>query len=211
MNSLDSLDEIFKVVKTCKKCKLHQYRNKCVFAEGKDDADIMLIGLSPGKEENSSGKLFIGPSGNFLDELLKIANLNRKDLYPVRDGVSRRDISNGVYITNIVKCSAPTYEIGKEEITACTPYLDRQIEIIKPQTIIPLGSVSTKYILQKYNLTDKGISEIHGQIFDLAVGDLFTSNREIKIVPMYHPAVALRNPTMIESIKKDWQGLNKNI
>ncbi len=192
MKNLNSLDEVFKTVETCQRCELHKFRDKCVFAEGKSNAEIMVIGLSPGKEENSSGKLFIGPSGNFLNELLRLAKVNRESLY----------------ITNIIKCHAPTYSIGKEEITACSIYLDRQMEIVNPRVIIPLGSIATQYILEKYNLPQKRISEIHGQLLHAIVEDLFNPNRDIKIIPMFHPAAALRSPKLLDSIKKDWQSLN---
>ena len=90
MTNLNSLSEILEAVETCEKCKLYKFRDKCVFAEGKNNAKIMLIGLSPGKEENSTGKLFIGPSGDFLNELLQLAKISRELLY----------------ITNIIKCHA---------------------------------------------------------------------------------------------------------
>ena len=192
MTNLNSLNEILEAVKDCRKCKLYNRRDKCVFAEGRSDAKTMLIGLSPGKEENLTGRLFIGPSGDFLNELLQLAKVGRGSLY----------------ITNIIKCHAPTYAIGQEEIAACSIYLDRQIEIIKPETIIPLGSIATQYTLEKYNLPKKRISEIHGQLLRATVGDLFNPNRGIKIIPMFHPAAALRTPALLELIKKDWQSLD---
>ena len=195
MTNLNSLEEILEAVESCKKCKLYKFRDKCVFAEGRNATKTMLIGLSPGKEENSKGKLFIGPSGDFLNELLQLAKMNRETLY----------------ITNIIKCHASTYLIGQKEISTCSVYLDKQIEIVKPQTIIPLGSIATQYILEKYNLPKKGISEIHGQLLRASVGDLFNPSRDIKIIPMFHPAAALRTPGLLELIKKDWQNLHKQL
>jgi uracil-DNA glycosylase family 4 len=195
MRSLNSLSQILQAVKNCKKCKLYKFRDKCVFAEGKDDAKTILIGLSPGKEENSTGKLFVGPSGDFLNELLRLAKIERSSLY----------------ITNIIKCHAPTYSIGKEEVAACSAYLDRQIEIIRPEIIIPLGSIATQYILEKYKLPKEKIGEAHGKLLQVGVGDLFSPLRDIKIIPMFHPAAALRTPALAESIKQDWQKLNKRL
>jgi len=195
MTNLKSLNEILETVKTCKKCELYKFRDKCVFAEGKGDAKTMLIGLSPGKEENSTGRLFIGPSGDFLNELLQMAKLDRESLY----------------ITNIIKCHAPTYSIGQKEISACSVYLDNQIEILKPQTIIPLGSIATQYILEKYNVPKKRILEIHGQFLHASIGDLFNSSMDIKIIPMFHPAAALRTPELLKVVKKDWQKLHKGL
>jgi len=192
MTNLNSLSEIQDAVKTCRKCKLCNFRDKFVFAEGRNNAEIMLIGLSPGKEENSTGKLFIGPSGSFLNELLELTKLNRELLY----------------ITNIIKCHAPTYSIGREEIDTCAIYLDKQIEIIKPRVIISLGSIATQYALEKYSLPKKRISEIHGQVFHAFIGDLFNEGRDIKIIPMFHPAAALRTPELSKVIKKDWKNLN---
>ena len=192
MTILNSLSDILDAVKNCKKCKLYKFRDKCVFAEGRNDAGIMLIGLSPGKEENSTGKLFVGPSGDFLNELLRLAEIERSSLY----------------ITNIIKCHAPTYSIGKEEVAECSPYLDRQIEIIKPQTIIPLGSIAAQYIFEKYNLPKEKITKVHGKLFKISVGDLFNQSRDIRIIPMFHPAAALRTPAFAVSIKRDWQKLH---
>ena len=192
---LDSLTEIFEAVQACKKCNLYKFRDRCVFAEGRDDAKIMVIGLSPGKEENATGKLFVGPSGDFLNELLQLAKISRGSLY----------------ITNIIKCPAPTYSIGKEEIAACSPYLAKQLEIIEPEIIIPLGTIATQYILEKYNLAREKISEIHGKLLQTTSGDLFNPSRDIKIIPMFHPAAALRTPGLAEVVKKDWQKLPRSL
>ncbi|MEW6680948.1 MAG: uracil-DNA glycosylase [bacterium] len=193
MKILNSLSEILERVENCKRCKLYKFRDKCVFAEGKENAKTILIGLSPGKEENLTGKLFIGPSGDFLNELLQLAKIERSLLY----------------ITNIIKCHAPTYLIGKEEVTACSPYLDEQIEIIRPETIIPLGSIPTQYILEKYKLPKEKITRLHGRL--LKVRDLFNPLSDISIVPMFHPAAALRTPALVELVKRDWQNLHKKL
>jgi len=195
MSNLNSLTGIFEAVESCEKCKLYKFRDKCVFAEGRDDAKTVLIGLSPGKEENSTGKLFIGPSGEFLNGLLQLAEIGRGSLY----------------ITNIIKCHAPTYSIGRDEVAACSPYLDKQIEIIKPKAIIPLGSIATQYILEKYKLPKEKITEVHGRLFKVSVGDLFSPLRDVRIVPMFHPAAALRTPSLAELIKKDWQNLHREL
>jgi len=191
----NSLEKVLETVKNCQKCKLYKFRDKCVFAEGENNAEIMLIGLSPGKTENSTGKLFVGPSGDFLNELLQLAKINRKSLY----------------ITNILKCHAPTYAIGQEEINTCSKYLDKQIDIIKPKMIITLGSIVTQYILGKYNLPKNSISRIHGRVFKVSTGDLFNPYMDIKIITMFHPAAALRTPTLAELLKKDWQNLHREL
>ncbi|MFO8052995.1 MAG: uracil-DNA glycosylase [Candidatus Omnitrophota bacterium] len=192
MEKLNSLNEIFQAVEKCTECKLYKFRNKTVFAEGTSSAKIMVIGLSPGQQENKTGKLFIGPAGDFLNELLSLAKIKR----------------DFIYITNIVKCHAPTYAIGQQEISTCAPYLDKQINIIKPEIIIPLGSAASVYILKKYKLGEGKISKVHGQLFEVAIGDLFTPSQNIKIIPMFHPAAALHNPAFLSSIKEDWQKLS---
>ena len=116
-SNLNSLGEILEAAKNCKECKLHKFRDKCVFAEGKNNAGTMLIGLSPGKEENATGRLFVGPSGDFLNGLLKLAGIDRESLY----------------ITNIIKCHAPTYSIGREEIAVCSLYLDKAAALRTPE------------------------------------------------------------------------------
>lgn len=186
MISAKDLESIKEVVRTCKKCKLWKYRNKLVFAEGPANAEIMLIGLSPGREENSTGKLFIGPSGKLLNKLLVLAGLERKE----------------IYITNLIKCSAPTRKITEKEIEICSPYLDKQIEIIKPKIIIPLGHVVSQYILFKYHLPSERISVIHGRVFEVS--------KRLKIIPMFHPAAGLKYPELLGSIERDWKELGES-
>ncbi len=195
MEELNSLEEIFEAVENCEKCKLHEFRDKCVFAEGKNNANIMLVGLSPGRQENLSGRLFVGPSGDFLNELLQLAGLDRNELY----------------ITNIIKCHAPTYAIGPKEISACSIYLDKQIDIVNPKVIIALGSVAGRYILEKYNIANQKVSDIHGQVFSVSMKDLFSPDRTLKIIPMFHPAAALRSEGLLELVKKDWQNLGEKL
>ena len=198
MNS-DGLANILTDVSNCRKCKFWKFREKVVFAEGRSDAKVMLIGLSPGREENLTGKLFVGPSGDFLNKLLSIAKLNRETLY----------------ITNVIKCYAPTDLISQAEIDICSLYLDRQIKLVKPKVIISLGSIPTKYIFTKYSLPKKKISEIHGQVFEVTtMADLFDINsasENIKIITMFHPAAALRTYSLLEVVKNDWKNLSEKL
>jgi DNA polymerase len=118
-------------------------------------------------------------------------------------GIERKNI----YITNIVKCRPPQNRgPQKEEIEACSPYLDRQIAVIKPRVICPLGNYSTRYIFEKYGLKDEvqGISKIKGKVFE--VKSLFEN---IKIIPLYHPAVATYNINMKGVLKRDFKILEK--
>ena len=149
----------------------------------------MFVGEAPGLTEAKTGRPFCGAAGKILDELLESAGIKRED----------------VYIANILKDRPPeNRNPQKEEIAACAPYLDRQIAIIKPKIICTLGNFSTAYIMEKYGLKDQiqGISKIHGRVFELK--GLFDT---IKIIPLYHPAVATYNINMKEVLKKDFKVL----
>ncbi len=181
------LEEIKKKILNCKKCNLWKTRNKAVVDEGSLNAKIMFIGEAPGFNEDQQGKPFVGRAGKIFDELLNFINLKRED----------------VYITNILKCRPPDNRNPQEnEIKSCTPYLDKQLEIINPKIICCLGNFATKLIMKKFNLNNKiqGISKIHGEIFDVS-----TLNGQIKIIPIYHPAVATYNPNKIDILKKDFE------
>ncbi|MFB6215814.1 MAG: uracil-DNA glycosylase family protein [Candidatus Aenigmatarchaeota archaeon] len=168
-------------VKDCKKCRLSDSRNNTVPGEGDGDADIMLVGEGPGKNEDIEGRPFVGRAGEILDKLLDSVGLDR----------------NEIYITNIVKCRPPeNRNPRKDEIETCTPYLDEQISIIEPDVISPLGSFATAYILDKYDLDKGKISEVHGKTF---------SSENLKIYPQYHPAAAIYDPSKMEVLKKDFE------
>lgn len=187
---ISKLRGIERRVKACSKCPLHKTRKLPVPGEGSVDAKVMLIGLGPGYHENLQGKPFVGAAGKFLDELLELAGLKREE----------------VYITNVIKCYLPENKATEEEIKACTPYLDRQIEIIKPRIILTLGNVSASYVLQKFGFKHENMGKIHGKVFQ--INNLLL---QAKIVPMYHPAAALYNPGMKEILRTDWKNLKNEI
>lgn len=181
------LKQIKKKVVSCKKCKLYKGATNPVIGEGDHDADIMLVGEAPGKWEDKKARPFVGKAGKILNELLESINLKREE----------------VYITNILKHRPPQNRDPKEEeIKACSPYLDRQIEIIEPEIIATLGNFAKDYILEKFNLEDeiKGISQIKAQVFK-------PKEVNIKIIPQFHPAVAVYNSNKIEELKEDFQVL----
>jgi len=185
---IKKLEELEKEIGKCKKCELSKTRKFPVPGEGKIDARVMLIGLGPGYHENLQGKPFVGSAGKFLDELLKLAGVERKE----------------VYITNVIKCYLPDNHPTREQIKACSLYLNQQIELIKPEVILTLGNISTSYIFQKFNLKLESIGKIHGQVFEISTLLLYA-----KIIPMYHPASALYNPGMKELLKNDWEKLRE--
>jgi len=188
-NSLKQLEER---VCSCQKCGLSTTRLNAVFGEGSSSADIIFIGEAPGANEDKTGKPFCGRAGNILDDLLKHADLKRND----------------IYIANILKCRPPGNRNPKsEEIDICSEYLNQQINLIKPKIICCLGNFSTAYIMEKFNLGNKvqGISKIHGQVFIVQ-----SPIGRIKVIPLYHPAVATYNINMISVLEKDFSML-KNI
>lgn len=158
-----------------------------VIGEGSHYAKIMFIGEAPGKNEAESGMPFCGAAGRILDELLESAGISRKD----------------VYITNIVK-DRPSFNRDPypEEINLYAPFLDRQIEVIKPQVVATLGRFSMAYIMKKFGLENQlqSISKIHGKIFEVEA-----PYGKINIIPLYHPAVAIYNVDTKETLKKDFQ------
>jgi len=184
---MPSMEKIEEEIKNCKRCDLWKTRNHCVVGSGNLNAKIMFIGEAPGYNEDLQGKPFVGKAGKFFDELLSSVELTRDE----------------VYITNILKCRPPgNRNPTEEEIKACTPYLDRQIEIIKPKIICCLGNFATNYIFKKFNLKPESISKIHGKIFNIS--NLFGIKY---IIPLYHPAVAVYNFNMKNILLEDFAKL----
>ncbi|MFZ2390385.1 MAG: uracil-DNA glycosylase [Minisyncoccales bacterium] len=171
---------------SCKKCILYKKRISPVIGQGSLKAKIMFIGEAPGAKEDATGIPFCGRSGKFLDELLLSAKIDRKK----------------VYICNIIKCRPPeNRDPGEKEIKACSHFIEKQIELISPNVICPLGRLSMKFIMDKFGFSDDVdvIGKIHGKVF---------KGKET-IIPFYHPAVALYNPKMKDVLKKDFKILKK--
>lgn len=162
-----------------------------VIGEGSHDTAIMFIGEAPGKNEALTGRPFCGASGRVLDELLEHISLDRKD----------------VYVANILKDRPPANRDPKpEEIEMYTPFLDRQIETIEPKVIATLGRFSMNYIMKKFDLDFEiePISKIHGKVFEAE-----SSFGPIKIVPLFHPAVAVYDASKKDELKKDFEALKE--
>ena len=181
------MEELSKEINNCKKCKLYETRNKPLVGDGSVDANILVVGESPGYNEDLVGKAFVGETGKILDQLLSLINLKR----------------NEIYITNILKCHPPkNHSPNRQEIDSCIPYLYRQINIIKPKIIITLGKYASKEIFAKFNLEFLSISELHGKMFELnaAFG-------KIKVIPLYHPAVVCYHNEMLNVLREDFKKL----
>ena len=183
------IEDLSREINNCKKCELWKTRNKALVGDGSVNARIMVIGESPGYNEDLQGRAFVGEAGKILDQLLYIIKLKRSN----------------IYITNVLKCHPPkNHNPTKQEIDSCINYLDKQIEVIKPKIIITLGKYASKEILNKFNLEFSKISEVHGKLFDVK-----TSFGNIKIMPMYHPAVACYRSEMMDTIKNDFVKLGE--
>lgn len=178
MTAEETLTEIAKEINQCAKCDLQHSRKNGVPGEGPADAEIMFIGEGPGFHENEQGRPFVGAAGRFLDELLTRIGLRRED----------------VFIGNVVKCRPPGNRDPKpEELIACSSYLDRQIHVINPKVIVTLG----RFSMAKFFPNAK-ISQVHGEAMQV---------RGRLIIPMYHPAAALHQPSLKSFIEKDFSKL----
>ncbi|MCX6737678.1 MAG: uracil-DNA glycosylase [Candidatus Parcubacteria bacterium] len=177
----------------CQKCELYKTRILPVIGQGSHSAQIMLIGEAPGANEDRTGVPFCGRAGQVLDLLLASAGIKRDD----------------VYVANILKDRPPqNREPMVEEITACTPYLLRQIASIEPKIIATLGNYSAHFMLEQFQVAEShlGISQLRGRKF--IVNDP-SSKKTYIIIPLYHPAVAVYNSLMLDDLKKDFQMLKE--
>jgi len=172
------LRQIARAVHGCTRCPLHESRTRAVPGEGNPQAEIMLIGEGPGYHEDKQARPFVGASGKFLEELLQNIGYKRAD----------------VFIANVVKCRPPrNRDPQAEELEACQPYLERQIELVDPKVIVTLG----RFSMYRY-FPGASISKIHGQ--PKRVGNRL-------VVPMFHPAAALHQPRWRPQIIEDFEKL----
>ncbi|MGB2678147.1 MAG: uracil-DNA glycosylase [Candidatus Acidiferrum sp.] len=173
----DTLLKIREDIGDCTRCKLHKGRNKIVFGDGSPKAELVFIGEGPGADEDQQGIPFVGRAGKLLTQMIEAMGLRRKD----------------VYICNVVKCRPPENRAPEpDEVTTCSPYLLRQIDVIRPKVIVCLGAVAAKTLLE----TTRGISQFRGQWLEW---------RGHKLMATYHPAYLLRNPNAKGEVWKDLQ------
>ncbi len=173
-----ALEELNAQIAVCPDCELSSTRTHAVPGEGRPDADIVFIGEAPGYYEDQQARPFVGPAGQFLDQLLASIGLQRED----------------VFIGNVIKCRPPqNRDPLPGEIRACHRWLQRQLEIISPKVVVTLG----RYSLAKY-FPGEPISKIHGK--ERRVGN-------VVVVPMYHPAAALHQGALRRIIEEDFKKL----
>jgi len=161
-----ALEKLREEIGECQRCKLSKERKHIVFGEGNPDAALMFIGEAPGKEEDIQARPFVGDAGKLLTRMIEKMGLARED----------------VYIGNIVKCRPPLNRDPEEdEMKTCSPFIDRQIEIISPKVIVSLGRVSAQTLIA----TKIPISKLRGRFYEY---------KGIPLMPTFHPAYLLRNP-----------------
>jgi uracil-DNA glycosylase family 4 len=175
--SLPVLSEVREIALGCPRCALAQTRTHVVFGEGREDADVMVVGEAPGQEEDRSGRPFVGRAGKLLELLLLSSGFARDD----------------VYICNVLKCRPPqNRNPHPDEVDACSPYLLRQVELVQPRVILAFGAFAAQTLLG----TDVTIGKLRGRAHQY---------RGVPLVPTYHPAACLRHPAWVRSVWEDLQ------
>ncbi len=180
---LPTLNAVRDVSLGCPRCRLAESRLHVVFGEGAYDADVMVVGEAPGAEEDKTGRPFVGKAGKLLDLLLATAGFERER----------------VFICNVLKCRPPANRNPQpDEVEACSPYLLRQVELVKPRVIIAFGTFAAQTLLG----SDVSIGKLRGRLHEYRP----TPEHEgIPLVPTYHPAALLRNPGWVRAVWDDLQ------
>jgi uracil-DNA glycosylase len=176
----ERLVELYKEVGKCTKCPLHETRTKAVFGAGNADADLMFVGEAPGAEEDRQGLPFVGRAGQLLNQMLEEIGFSRED----------------VFIANVLKSRPPgNRDPQPNEIAACEPYLFEQVGLIEPRVVCTLGNFSTKLLTG----SPTGITRVRGtpQVHELG-------GRMVFLLPLFHPAAALRTPAVKETLRGDF-------
>ena len=187
LSEIKSLEELKSYIENYDKCELKNTSRSTVFCDGNSKSKIMLIGEAPGNQEDLEGKPFVGKSGKLLDKILKFININRENSY----------------IINIVPWRPPgNRNPTTKEIRQCLPFVKKHIELINPDILVLVGSISAKSILDK----DLGITKLRGEWHIYRDKHL-----EIPALPIFHPAYLLRRPTSKSMVMKDILLLNRKI
>lgn len=182
-SSVLTLDSLKLRVLSCTKCPLSETRTNAVFGEGSPDAAVMFVGEGPGEIEDNTGRPFVGPAGQKLDEVLAAVDIRRED----------------IYITNVVKCRPPENRVPtRTEMDVCFPYLEAQVALIEPGLIVTLGNTATQWLLADA----PGITKSRGTLL---------SWRGLHVLPMFHPSYLLRYPSREKGSPKylTWTDIQK--
>jgi uracil-DNA glycosylase family 4 len=189
---LGELYSFYQEIRNCSKCSLQKSRKQVVVGEGGYKRPILLLGEAPGRTEDALGRPFTGKAGKLLDDILR------------RNGLSREDL----FITNSVKCRPPNNRKPyKNEVIACSAYLKKELEVLKPKVIITLGATGLQAlsligVLKNnddiLNYNNVKLKEVRDKTLTLRIDNLV-----IKVVPTYHPAACLRNPSLVRNLQED--------
>jgi DNA polymerase len=175
------LVELYHEVRACHACPLGATRTNAVFGMGNADADLMFVGEAPGAEEDRQGLPFVGRAGKLLDELLGEIGMTRQA---------------DAFIANVLKSRPPgNRDPQPEEIEACRPYLERQIQLIEPRVICTLGNFATKLL----SGSPAGITRVRGRPQEREVAGV-----PVLLFPLFHPAAALRTPAVLQQLREDF-------
>ncbi len=176
-----SLDSLRQKMAACTRCELHKTRTNMVFGEGNPDSELIFIGEGPGRDEDLSGRPFVGRAGALLTKIIKAMGLERED----------------VYMANIVKCRPPGNRNPEpDEVLECIPFLEEQVDLIGPKVICSLGNVATQTLTGERN----GITRMRGGSYEY---------RGIQVIPTFHPAACLRNPGIKKDVWEDIKKIMK--
>ena len=175
-NQPEALAAIRADIGDCTRCKLHTLgRRQIVFGVGNPQADLMFVGEAPGADEDVQGEPFVGRAGQLLTKIIEAIGLKRED----------------VYIANVIKCRPPqNRNPEQDEVDTCEPFLFQQIDVIKPKVVVALGTFAARALLR----TLDPISRLRGRVFDY---------RGAKLIPTFHPAYLLRNPSSKREVWED--------
>jgi uracil-DNA glycosylase family 4 len=179
----EQLVEVFNEASVCEKCALSKTRTRVVFGAGNSDADLMFVGEAPGAEEDRQGLPFVGRAGSLLTRLLEGIGMSRDD----------------VFIANVLKCRPPGNRDPQPiEIESCDPYLMQQVQLIEPRVVCTLGNFATKLLTGSRT----GITRVRGmpQVHELG-------GRTVFVMPLFHPAAALRTPAVEDTLRSDFERL----
>jgi uracil-DNA glycosylase family 4 len=181
-SAADALFGLVTNIGVCTRCKLHALgRTQVVFGTGNPAADLMFVGEAPGADEDEQGVPFVGKSGQLLTKIIEAIELKRED----------------VYIANVIKCRPPQNRNPEpDEIATCEPFLFKQIDLIKPKVIVTLGKFAAHTLLK----SEEPISRLRGRIFEY---------RGAKLIPTFHPAYLLRNPSSKREVWEDMKLVKK--
>jgi uracil-DNA glycosylase len=175
--ALTTLTALREVASDCTRCALARTRRSVVFGEGREDADVLVVGEAPGEDEDRQGRPFVGRAGRMLDLLLLSAGFERDE----------------VYICNVLKCRPPrNRDPLPEEVAACAPYLAGQVALVRPRVVLAFGAFAARTLLG----TDASIGRLRGREHDY---------QGVPLVATYHPAACLRHPAWVRAVWEDLQ------